>query len=504
MIVLTPIGLLAPGGAFGEDAPAAPRPREVPPVGGADRAEQVQQLLEPRRPRGLRFPQRRHPVIGYLLSAVVGIVVISVFIVGFIWIVAAPHRTTGARATTDPEGTEPGRSRARPDGMTDVLEAHAEHVPRRRGSSPASSRCARAAASASGRRAASSRRPSRVPSTSCAARCSATTVAQQRGLLQRIDPRVKIVSLLGLLIVTAFVRNIPALVAMYAATVLLAIVSRAADRLLRQAGVAVHPDLHRHHRDPGDVQLHHAGPHHPAAVASGTAIRSGSPSRASPAAGLLVMRVATSVSLVVLLTVTTPWTKLLAALRALFVPRIFILIIGMAYRYIFLLLNSVTDMYTARKARTVGNRSNDCKEGQRVRRGHGGRPVRQVARAVGGSAHGDGVPRVHRGREDVVGVRRPRDRRRVRRRLRGRRRARPGRGPAPWRLTRSIRTSRRGRSATPHRRRRSSRALRCSCARACRTPTSNASPPSTGSASRSARGRRSPCWAPTGAGSRRC
>jgi energy-coupling factor transporter transmembrane protein EcfT len=42
------------------------------------------------------------------------------------------------------------------------------------------------------------------------------------------------------------------------------------------------------------------------------------------------------------------------ALRALGVPRIFILIIGMAYRYIFLLLVSVTDMYQARQARTPG------------------------------------------------------------------------------------------------------------------------------------------------------
>ena len=68
MIVLTPLGLLAPGGAFGEDAPQRPRPREVPPVRGPDRAEQVQQLLEPRRPRRLRLPQRRSP--GDRLSAV--------------------------------------------------------------------------------------------------------------------------------------------------------------------------------------------------------------------------------------------------------------------------------------------------------------------------------------------------------------------------------------------------------------------------------------------------
>jgi energy-coupling factor transporter transmembrane protein EcfT len=71
-------------------------------------------------------------------------------------------------------------------------------------------------------------------------------------------------------------------------------------------------------------------------------------------AGLMVIRVATSISLVVLLTLTTPWTKLLAALRSLAVPRMFVLVLGMAYRYLFHLLGSVTDMYTARKARMVG------------------------------------------------------------------------------------------------------------------------------------------------------
>jgi len=70
-------------------------------------------------------------------------------------------------------------------------------------------------------------------------------------------------------------------------------------------------------------------------------------------AGLIVTRVATSISLVVLLTLTTPWSKLLAALRTLRAPRMFILVLGMAYRYLFHLLDAVTDMYTARKARTV-------------------------------------------------------------------------------------------------------------------------------------------------------
>jgi cobalt/nickel transport system permease protein len=71
-------------------------------------------------------------------------------------------------------------------------------------------------------------------------------------------------------------------------------------------------------------------------------------------AGLVVSRVAVSISLVLLLTLTTPWVRLLAALRALGVPRLFVMVISMAYRYIFLLLGSVSEMYESRKSRTVG------------------------------------------------------------------------------------------------------------------------------------------------------
>ena len=104
---------------------------------------------------------------------------------------------------------------------------------------------------------------------------------------------------------------------------------------------------------PGDVQLRHARPDRRAAR---HLVR---PSGRAHAPGLDAARrsssprVAVSISLVVLLTLTTPWNRLLASLRALFVPRMFVLVLGMTYRYVFHLLNGVTDMYTARKARTV-------------------------------------------------------------------------------------------------------------------------------------------------------
>jgi cobalt ECF transporter T component CbiQ len=189
-------------------------------------------------------------------------------------------------------------------------------------------------------------------------------VAAQRGFLQRLDPRAKALALLGLLVVAALIRHIPILLGMYALTLVLAASSKLPIGFFIKrvwlfipifTGVIVIPATfsfitHGH----VVLTLWHWRAH---AV--------GLTSQGLTSAALIVTRVAVSISLVVLLTLTTPWVRLLAALRALFVPKIFILITGMAYRYIFLLLGSVTDMYQSRKARSVGNQQLDVKEGRR-------------------------------------------------------------------------------------------------------------------------------------------
>ncbi len=188
-------------------------------------------------------------------------------------------------------------------------------------------------------------------------------VARQPGLLQRVDARVKVLLGTLLLVTAALVHHLPVLLGIYALTLVLAGASRLPIGFFVKrvwlfipifTGIIVLPATFSF-ITPGHVILPIWRWHgHPVGItAQGLA-----------SAGLMVMRVAASVSLVVLITLTTPWVKLLAGLRGVRVPRIFILIIGMAYRYIFLLLNSVTDMYTARKARTVGGRK-DVKQDQR-------------------------------------------------------------------------------------------------------------------------------------------
>ncbi|HUO37904.1 MAG TPA: cobalt ECF transporter T component CbiQ [Mycobacterium sp.] len=183
-------------------------------------------------------------------------------------------------------------------------------------------------------------------------------VTAQPGLLQRIDPRAKLFGLLALLLAAALVHNLAALAVMYAGTLVIAVLSKLPlGFFIKRVWlfipiftliVALPATLSI--VTPGNVVLKlwtwHGQPE-------------GFTQQGLTSAALITCRVAVSISLVVLLTLTTPWVQLLASLRSLGVPRIFILVIGMAYRYIFLLLGSVTDMYEARKARTVGAQTHD-------------------------------------------------------------------------------------------------------------------------------------------------
>ena len=187
-------------------------------------------------------------------------------------------------------------------------------------------------------------------------------VASEPGLLQRVDPRVKLVTVLALLLATGLVRNIAVLAGVYLATLGLAVASKLSLSFFVKrvwlfvpifTGIVVLPAT-LNVITPGHVVV-------PLGTWFGHDI--GLTAQGLTAAGLIVTRVAASISLVVLLTLTTPWAKLLAALRACFVPRVFVLVLGMAYRYLFHLLGAVTDMYTARKARTVA-RATDVRAGR--------------------------------------------------------------------------------------------------------------------------------------------
>ena len=72
-------------------------------------------------------------------------------------------------------------------------------------------------------------------------------------------------------------------------------------------------------------------------------------------AGLLVLRVTDSLSFGVLLILTTPWNSFLVALRWLRLPSLPVDILGMTYRYIFVLLHTTNSMFLARRSRILGS-----------------------------------------------------------------------------------------------------------------------------------------------------
>ncbi|PRZ41144.1 cobalt/nickel transport system permease protein [Antricoccus suffuscus] len=98
MAALTPLGLLAPGGAFGEDAPSKLNLgglglKAIPSGLAKYTGFWKHTLLD-----GYGFSSGAHPVIGYILSAVVGVLAIGVAV----FVVAIIIRAISRRRTADP------------------------------------------------------------------------------------------------------------------------------------------------------------------------------------------------------------------------------------------------------------------------------------------------------------------------------------------------------------------------------------------------------------------
>ncbi len=179
----------------------------------------------------------------------------------------------------------------------------------------------------------------------------AEDVAREPGVLQTLDPRVKLVGTLALLLAVSFARQLWVILALYALVLLIAWVSRIPMRFFVRhvwfalpffTGLVALPVLFNV-VTPGTPLL--VLWQEPLVAITAQGLRS---------AAFLVFRVGTSISLAILLVLTTPWNTLLRALSVLRVPPVFLLILGMTYRYIYLLLRTTSDMFLARQSRIVG------------------------------------------------------------------------------------------------------------------------------------------------------
>lgn len=177
--------------------------------------------------------------------------------------------------------------------------------------------------------------------------------ARSRGWLQAVDPRAKLGMFLALVLAAGLSASLAVLVALYLVVLAAARASRVPlDFFVRRvwlgiplfAGIVVLPAIFF---VPGPRLLELGlGPVTIAPSIPGL-----------QGAVLFVARVGVSVSLAVLLVMTTPWADLLKSLEALRVPRLFILVLAMAYRYLFLFLRLANGMFEARKSRVVGRTS---------------------------------------------------------------------------------------------------------------------------------------------------
>ncbi|MFN8498103.1 MAG: cobalt ECF transporter T component CbiQ [Anaerolineae bacterium] len=179
----------------------------------------------------------------------------------------------------------------------------------------------------------------------------AEEIARQPGALQVVDPRVKIIGFLAILLAVAFARNLWVLLCLYAFALLLAWVSRVPlARFVKRVWLAL-PFFTGLVALP--VIFSFITPGIPLVVLS-TSPYIAITEQGVRAAAFLILRVGTSVSFAVLLVLVTPWATLLRALSVLKVPAVFLLVLGMTYRYIYLLLRTASDMFLARQSRVVG------------------------------------------------------------------------------------------------------------------------------------------------------
>ncbi|MFO1057646.1 MAG: cobalt ECF transporter T component CbiQ [Dongiaceae bacterium] len=172
--------------------------------------------------------------------------------------------------------------------------------------------------------------------------------AAMPGLLQRLDPRVKLAGLLALILAVVSVRSLAVLAGLFLLATGLALASRISPALLARrlwlgvllfTGLLALPAILL---VPGEPVLH-------VPLLGWTATRQGLVS-----AGFLVGRAETAATLALLAILSTPWPHLLKALRGLGLPVVVVAILGMTHRYIFVLLSTAAQMFEARTSRLMG------------------------------------------------------------------------------------------------------------------------------------------------------
>jgi cobalt/nickel transport system permease protein len=186
--------------------------------------------------------------------------------------------------------------------------------------------------------------------------------ARKKGLLQALDVRIKLITFLFVLVTVSFLHTPQALWIVYGLGLALAAFSRVSLWFFLKrvwlfvplfSAAIVLPAL-LNVVTPGEplwpiLKLDHSYAWGPYTIPAEIAVTR----QGLWGAVTFVSRVAASVSFAVLFTLTTRWGEVFSGLRALFVPRIFVMTLSMTERYLFVFLRLIQDMYRGRKSRTI-------------------------------------------------------------------------------------------------------------------------------------------------------
>jgi cobalt/nickel transport system permease protein len=177
---------------------------------------------------------------------------------------------------------------------------------------------------------------------------AAEDLARTDGLLQNLDPRVKLVGILAWIVAAVTSRSLWVILGLFGGAVILAVLSgvslwmignRVWIPVLIFTGCISLPALFI---TPGRAMVRLPVLRWPVSA------------QGMRAAAYLLGRAETGAMLAVLLALCTPWNHVLKSFRVFKVPVVIVVILGMTYRYIILLLQTARDMFESRQSRMVG------------------------------------------------------------------------------------------------------------------------------------------------------
>ena len=310
LLLLTPLGALAPGTAWGEWSGAQLKTALGYVPGNLEKYSGTWNAAM----RGYATPGIGNSFISYLLAGVVGVVLV----VGVSWGAAtflARRRSADEAGGAATAGAQMGAARA-------------AHGRAHRGRSLARKTADTVAASGTDV-------------------LENEELAARPGLLQRLDPRVKLISLVLFAVAVSLVHAIWALAAFVLVTVVLAAACR----------VPVPSFLRKVWLSAGLLALLVALPSALSWFTPGSAVFSVGPFvfTAPGVLGVatLVTRVAAAAGFALLVIWTMRWSDLLRALSALRMPDVVVATLGMTHRQILTLMRTVEQIHLARESRTL-------------------------------------------------------------------------------------------------------------------------------------------------------